>query len=294
MKKILITGANSYIGESFKEYAAENYTGRFEIDTIGVHGEKWHRYDFSKYDAVFHVAGIAHVSTDPKMESEYFKVNRDLTVEVGKIAKAAGVQQFIFMSSSIVYGDSIVGEDANSINLETKLSPSNFYGKSKVEAEEGLLKLSDGDFKVAILRCPMIYGPRCVKGNFPLLTKIAKVAPIFPDIENKRSALYVKNLSEFVATLVETSKSGIFLPQNPDYFKTSEVISLISRASGKKLHLSKGVNALVRFLFGKTESYKKAFGNLYYDMTSSCCDLGYQKYTLQESILDIAKEEGWR
>lgn len=100
MKKILITGADSYIGISFQKWI-QNYPDKYSTDTVDMRGDLWKRRDFSEYDVVFHVAGIAHVSSDPKMEDLYYKVNRDLTIETAEHAKKAGVKQFIFMSSII-------------------------------------------------------------------------------------------------------------------------------------------------------------------------------------------------
>ena len=103
MTKVLITGAGSYVGESVRNYILSTSPGKFEIDAVDTLGDNWKKADYGLYDAVFHVAGIAHVNADPKMEPLYYKVNRDLTIEVAKHAKAAGVKQFVFMSSQIVF-----------------------------------------------------------------------------------------------------------------------------------------------------------------------------------------------
>ena len=105
MKKVLITGKDSYIGISLEQWLMKE-PDNYQVDTVDMKDESWKEKDFSEYDTVFHVAGIAHVSSDPKMEELYYKVNRDLTIETAKKAKAEGVKQFIFMSSIIVYGDS--------------------------------------------------------------------------------------------------------------------------------------------------------------------------------------------
>ena len=86
MKKILITGANSYIGTSF-ERCVSRYPDRYSVDTIDLKDEKWREKSFNGYDVVFHVAGIAHVSTNPKLKDLYYKVNRDLAIETAKKPK---------------------------------------------------------------------------------------------------------------------------------------------------------------------------------------------------------------
>jgi len=176
-KMILITGANSYIGTSFERWL-QRYAEQYSVDTIDMVDGAWREKSFSGYDVVFHVAGIAHVSADPKLEGLYYKVNRDLAIETAVKAKADGVKQFIFMSSIIVYGDSSSIGQERVITFDTEPKPTNFYGDSKLQAEEGIIKLQDERFKVVVLRPPMIYG-KGAKGNYPKLAKMARVLPFF-------------------------------------------------------------------------------------------------------------------
>ena len=167
MKKILITGANSYIGTSFERYIKENYPNEYIIDTVDMIDENWRETDFSGYDSIFHVTGIAHSDSGKISEEKaklYYAVNTDLTVETAKKAKEDGAKQFIFMSSAIVYGDSAPIGRLKIITKDTPVSPANCYGDSKVQAENGILPLSDENFKVVIIRSPMIYG-KGSKGN---------------------------------------------------------------------------------------------------------------------------------
>jgi UDP-glucose 4-epimerase len=285
MKKILITGANSYIGTSFEKWVAQ-WPDKYSVDTVDMKDGSWKEKDFSQYNVVFHVAGIAHVSSDPKMEDLYYKVNRDLTIEAAKKAKAEGVKQFIFMSSIIVYGDS--SSTKRVISRETVPTPSNFYGNSKLQAEEGITPLESDDFKVTILRPPMIYG-KGSKGNYPRLAKLATKLPVFPDIENERSMLHIDNLCEFIRLMVDNEESGLFFPQNKEYVKTSEMVRLIAEAHGKKVRLVKWMNWLIRLTFG-IGVVNKAFGNLVYEQSLSDYDkANYRIRDLRESIL---KTEG--
>ena len=104
MKKILITGANSYIGTSFEKYINDNYADQYQVDTIDMIDSSWREKSFKGYDVVYHVAGIAHSDSgkiSPEKEKLYRNVNTDLTIETAKKAKADGVKQFIFMSSGL-------------------------------------------------------------------------------------------------------------------------------------------------------------------------------------------------
>ena len=132
MKRILITGANSYIGTSFEKYMNENHPDDYHIDTLDMLNSNWKDYDFSGYDVVFHVAGIAHQKETKENAHLYYEVNRDLAIEVAKETKNAGVTQFIFMSSMSVYG---LDYSKELINLQTPTLPKTNYGKSKLQAE---------------------------------------------------------------------------------------------------------------------------------------------------------------
>lgn len=264
MKRILITGANSYIGTSFEHWLTK-YPDRYIVDTVDMVDGSWRNKDFSPYDVVFHVAGTAHVSSDPKLKDLYFKVNRDLAIETAKKAKSESVKQFIFMSSIIVYGDA--SKNKRVINKDTSPSPSNFYGESKLQAEEGLRALDDENFKIVILRPPMIYGKGC-KGNYPKLSKAARILPIFPDIDNERSMFHIDNLCEFIRLMIDNEERGIFFPQNAEYVKTSEMVRLIAEANGKKIKLTKAFNPIIKKMYG-INIVNKVFGNLVYDKSLS-------------------------
>ena len=286
MKKILITGANSYIGTSFETYINENFPTEFSIDTLDMIDGSWRQYDFSKYDVVFHVAGIAH-SDGGKISDEktklYYAVNTDLTVETATKAKAEGVKQFIFMSSAIVYGNSAPIGKIKIISKDTPVNPANCYGDSKVQAEKGILPLNDENFKVVVLRPPMIYG-KGSKGNYPLLAKIALKVPFFPDVKNKRSMLYIENLCEFVRLMADNEEHGVFWPQNSEYSNTSELVQKIAEAHNRKVKLVKGFDWILIILSHVTGLVNKAFGSLCYDMSLSEYKTDYQKVSLKESI----------
>lgn len=282
MKSILITGANSYIGTSLENYL-KKWDSEYKVDTVDMKNESWRNKDFSKYDVVFHVAGIAHVSTDPKMEDLYYKVNRDLTIETAKKAKKDGVKQFIFMSSIIVYGDSSHINKKRVIDKNTVPTPSNFYGKSKLQAEEGIIPLNDQRFKVVVIRPPMIFG-KGSKGNYLKLSRMAQKFPIFPDIKNERSILHIDNLCEFIRLMIVNKECGIFFPQNNEYVGTSELVKLIAEVHGKHVVFTKLFNPVLKLVGNFTGIVNKAFGNLVYEKSISQYKSKYIVKDLIESI----------
>ena len=171
MKKILITGANSYIGMCFERYM-KNYD-EYTTETLDMINPQWEKKDFSSFDTIYHVAGIAHRKETEENAQLYYDVNRDLTIRVAEKAKKEGVKHFVFLSSMSVYG-----VEEGVITRETPPAPKSNYGKSKIQAEEKLNELADENFKVAIMRPPMVYGDGC-KGNYQ---------------QNLKSDLYRKNL----------------------------------------------------------------------------------------------------
>lgn len=285
MKKILITGDHSYIGTSFEKHLAQ-WPDRYQVDTINMRGDDWRKVSFSEYDAVYHVAGIAH-SDYGKISAEradlYYRVNTHLAVETAKKAKADGVKQFIFMSSASVYGESApIGKD-KVVYRDTPVSPVNSYGDSKVQAENGIMPLQDEHFKVAVLRPPMIYGKGC-KGNYSTLTKLAKKLPVFPYVDNQRSMLYIENLVEFVRLVVDNEEQGIFWPQNNEYTNTSEMVKLIAQVHDKRVIMIKGLNWALKLMSHVTGLVNKAFGSLRYDHEMSRYKQEYCVRNLADSI----------
>lgn len=290
MKKVLITGANSYIGVSFENYVREHYSSELSIDTVDMIDGSWREKDFSSYDIVYHVAGIAHADVGnvrDEVKAKYYAINTDIAIETAKKAKMDGVKQFVFMSSAIIYGDSAPYGKKKVITAETEPKPSNFYGDSKWQADKGVRKEADESFTVTVLRPPMIYGKNC-KGNYPALAKMAKKLPVFPDVKNERSMLYIENLCEFLAQVMIRGLGGTYWPQNTEYSRTSELVKLIARASGKKVFVSKAFNwvvAVASKIPGKISGLaNKAFGNLRYDQNMSHYDFKYQIVDLKESI----------
>ncbi len=296
MKKILITGANSYIGTSFEKMVKENHFPIL-IHTIDMMDNNWKKEDFSKYDSIFHVAGIAHADVGPiskEQQSKYYKVNCNLAIETAKKAKKDGVKQFIYMSSIIVYGESTGVGKNRVITKDTKTSPSNFYGDSKLKAELGLQKLSDENFKIVILRPPMIYG-KGSKGNYPMLSKFARRLPIFPKINNERSMLHIDNLCTFVKMMIINEEQGVFYPQNEEYVKTYEMVQCIAKAHGKKILMVRCLNLPIRLL-GHTPGkigglINKAFGNLVYEKQMSLYKESYNIRNFHESIKETEENK---
>lgn len=277
MKRILITGKNSYVGTCFLKWI-ENFSEEFEVDSISLRDESWKKMNFSKYDVVYHVAGLAHIKETKENSHLYYKVNRDLTFNVAKKAKQDGVKHFIFLSSMSVYG-----LEQGMISKETLEAPITNYGISKLEAEKLVLSLESAEFKVAIIRPPMIYG-KGSKGNYSKLVKLVRRTPFFPDVENQRSMLYIDNLSEFIRLLIINKDHGIFFPQNKEYVKTSEMVQYLSEIYRKKVILTSVFNFLLIRIGFKFSVINKIFGTLVYEKEMSQYTNPYQIRSFRESL----------
>ena len=291
MKKILIAGANSFIGISFETYLRDHFSGEYVVDTVDMIDGSWREGNYSGYDSVFFVAGIAHSDSgkiSKEREKLYYAVNTDLAIETAKKMKGDGVKQFIFMSSAIVYGESAPLGKNRVITKDTPVSPENCYGDSKVQAENGIRPLSDDSFKVVILRPPMIYG-KGSKGNYPTLVKLAVKTPVFPAVKNQRSMLYVGNLCVFVRLMVENEESGTFWPQNGEYTNTTEMVKMIAAAHDKKIAVVKGCGWALKLLSCFTGLVNKAFGSLCYEMELSTYKADNRIKNLKESIEETEK-----
>lgn len=287
MKKVLITGAGSYVGTNVMQYLMQD-VANFEVDTVDTFGDNWKKADYSKYDVVYHVAGIAEVNGKKGMENLYYRINTDLTIEIAKYAKRAGVKQFIFMSSMIVYQETRSLKDVV-ITKNTPLSPNGVYGDSKRKAEEGLRGLADNDFKICILRPPMIYGPKS-KSNLVRLGKLATLVPVFPNWRNKRSMLYIDNLSEFVRNAILRELSGVFFPQNKEQSATVDIIKFFAKRYGHKIWITRIFNPLVFLGSFILQPINKMFASYYYEPAMSIYDFEYQKVSFEESLSKIDLE----
>ena len=291
MKRVLITGAGSYVGTHVMEWL-QKAPDNFYVEAVDTFGENWKNTDYTKFDVVYHVAGIAEVNGKKGMEDVYYKVNTDLTIDIAKHAKAAGVKQFIFMSSMIVYKET-QSLKPKVVTPNTTPAPNTVYGDSKLKAEVGLQELASTTFKICILRPPMIYGPKS-KSNFLRLSWLATITPIFPSWHNQRSMLYIDNLAEFVKQAILRGLTGTFYPQNKELADTVEIVRFFAKKYNHKIWFSKLLNPFVWIGSFFLQPLNKMFASYYYDPKMSKTDFEYQIVSQEESFNDLAMTEANR
>lgn len=261
MIRVCITGAGSYIGTRIGLHLMQNQ-GQYEVTEVDV-SRPWQAEWLNGFDAVIHVAGIAHQKETDENRALYTTVNRDLALEVAKAAKDGGVKQFIFFSSMSVYGI-----NTGHIDADTAPAPNTAYGISKWEAEQGLEQLEDESFRVAVIRPPMIYGKGC-KGNYPRLSALARSLPVFPRVDNRRSMLYIGTLCSFIQKLLESGEGGLYFPQNREYVNTTALVKEVAHCHNRRIAALPGFGWLLKKLEGRISLVDKVFGSLTYDQRMS-------------------------
>lgn len=266
--QILIIGKNSYIGDHINEWLSKY---GHEVTQLDVLTDKWKTFDYSPFEAIVHVAGIVH---QPKCNDWelYKRVNTEMPISIATMAKEQGVKQYVFFSTMGVYGldkkliPNIVDED-------TPLLAEDMYGKSKLMAEEGLMKLQDNVFNVVCVRPPSVYGKGCRGGYITGFTSVVRIFPVIPQAyeDVKQSFVYIDNLTEFIRLAIEYGMHGAFCPQDDKTVSANELLKAIAVGLGKKYRASRVLGMLVRWGHF-IPLVKKAYGGVEYTMSLSTLD----------------------
>lgn len=225
--RLLITGSSGFIGSNFIKNS-----NQFDITEIDLLTIKTDKISFINIDSVLHLAAMVHQMKGAP-EEQYYKINRDLAYEVAKRAKWQGVKQFVLMSTAKVYGESSTNDGY--WNEESDCNPTDPYGKSKLEAETLISSLADENFKVAIIRSPLVYGAG-VKANMFNLVKLVDKLPVLPlgGISNQRSMVYIGNLVALINNIISQQASGIFIAGDRLPLSTTSLVEYIRMALNKK------------------------------------------------------------
>ena len=283
--RVVITGADSYIGNNIQSYILSNEPGA-EVVQVDVADEAWLEFDFSGYDAVVHVAAIVHRKDIDNWEL-YRKVNVELTAEIAHRAKTQGVGQFVFLSSMAVYGvEKSLSKTKSLISPRTELKPTSLYGKSKYLAEQRLTELESESFRVAIVRPPNVYGPGCRGGYISTYASIVSKFPAIPKAFTsvKQSVLYIDNLSRFIYLLILRQKRGVYTPQDEVSVSAVEIMRVISEGLGLKKKTNSFLGLLV-YPFFFLSLVRKGYGGVSYDQDLSFYeDLDYLIVPYKEGI----------
>ncbi|MFK4726820.1 UDP-glucose 4-epimerase [Bradyrhizobium niftali] len=299
---VLVTGASGFVGghvvpalarEGWSvRRAVRSLTGAGDevvIETIGPETD-W-KAALEGVDAVVHLAARVHHKHEEQAVQLYRNVNIAGTLHLARCAAAAGVRQFIFVSTVLVHGRSNEGRAPFSEN--DILTPRGFYGMSKAAAEAGLRTLArDSVMSISVIRPPLVYGAGA-KGNFALLTRAVSLGlPLpFAAIRNHRAFLAVQNLSSFILRRLAhpdpASNFEIFLVADREQVSTPEFIERLAKASGKSPRLFRVPPDLLGTLLsvaGRQDTHDSLIGSLELNISKAIATGWEPQVSLDEGL----------
>ncbi|MDC8105116.1 NAD-dependent epimerase/dehydratase family protein [Chryseobacterium sp. PTM-20240506] len=231
---ITITGASGFVGKNLSTFLESK---DHHVTSLSLRNENWRNEFPMNGDAIIHLAGKAHDTSNTSDDQEYYKINRDLTIELFNKFLNSEIKEFFYFSSVKAVADRV----DHVLIEEAEANPYTPYGKSKKEAEEYIFNqsLPEGK-KVYIIRPCMIHGPGN-KGNLNLLYKVVKKGLPWPlaAFGNKRSFLSIDNLNFLVNEILmnKNVSSGIYNFADDDAISTNDLIRTINSAVNKKAKL---------------------------------------------------------
>jgi nucleoside-diphosphate-sugar epimerase len=291
MHKILVTGANGFVGNAIYMHLINN--NNYEIigsarnpnnDRLTASpslsaNANWFPL-LSGCNTVIHTAGRAHIlkDRDPDSLSTFREINTTGTLTLAKQAADAGVQRFIFISS--------IGVNGSTCNMalteQTEPSPTDPYAISKFEAENGLWDIvSQYPMEVVIIRPTLIYGPGAV-GNFSILLKaIQKNLPLpLGKVTNKRTFLGIDNLIDLIQVCIHhpAAANQLYLVGDSEIVSTPDLIKALGICMGHTTHLVPLPISLVSIfakMIGKKRQFDKLTGDLWINSSKAKIQLGW-------------------
>ena len=281
MKKIMVTGASGYIGKSF----IRKHISEYEFMSVSLRSGL--PTNFNDVKTVLHLSALVH-QTKKYPNTRYFEINTKQTELLAKKAKKQGVEHFVFFSTVAVYGvNGYLNNQGEIINEESDCHPVSAYAKSKLEAEKILLNMESDDFKISIVRPPVVYGLDC-PGNMQRLKALVQRFPFLPfDYDaNKRSMVNIENLLHFTKQVINEKATGILIPQDTDKYSIKQIVAILSSSMGKKPLFFKLPIIVFNFLARiKPQMMSSLYGTLVFDSTASNRKTKYvEKITAEEGL----------
>lgn len=234
LMKILIIGSDSYIARSFIDQYSSSYDIRM-ASRVSTLQKKETVYEdlfkispglFHNVDVVMNFIAIVHQSKESNYHV-YDRINNHLAIDIALKAKQANVKHFIQMSSIAVYGNQ------SHICEESKPMPITYYAKTKLCADNELIKMRDGDFEVSLLRPPMVYGKGAPGNMSRIILLCQKRIPLpMKGIENRRDFIYIGNLVQYLDYTILKKISGVILVSDRSPISTSELIRKVYKVAG--------------------------------------------------------------
>ncbi|MNG83413.1 3 beta-hydroxysteroid dehydrogenase/Delta 5--_4-isomerase [compost metagenome] len=300
---VLVTGANGFVGKAVCEHllglgvnvrgaVRGNPLASYQVQGSSLTADANWAAQLQNVDVVVHCAARVHVMSDTATDplAAFRAVNTEGTLNLAKQAANAGVKRFIFISSIKVNGEHT--EPGKPFDEGVQSPPQDPYGRSKYEAEQGLMTLAtEGEMTVTIIRPPLIYG-NGVKANFASMVKwVRKGVPLpFAQLNNARSLLALPNLCDFIAKVLEhpAAANQVFLVADPVAVSTSQLLTAIADAEGVPIRLFYIPPGLIRGLgrcLGIDSKLQRIYGSLEIDTSKAQNRLGWSApYSLFQTL----------
>lgn len=294
---VLVTGATGFIGQGLvrdlsriAKYAlrlgtrsavlqSQDTVPVFHVGNVGPHTD-W-RAALDGVDCVIHTVGKAHAPQhdSPGSLNDYRNVNVHGTLQLARQAAAVGVRRMIFLSSVKVNGENTVSAPFTPFDTPC---PTDAYGVSKWEAEQGLWDISRRTgMELVVVRPPLVYGPG-VKGNLArLLRLVTKGVPLpLNAIYNKRSFVALANLTDLLVKCIEhpAAAGQTFMVSDGEDVSTPELIRRMAQAAGCNARLFYVPLSFLRVaagLFGRISDFDRLSMSLQVDISHTRNTLGW-------------------
>ncbi|TVT58066.1 MAG: SDR family oxidoreductase [Sedimenticola thiotaurini] len=296
--RILLTGATGFIGRGLLERVTT--LGNLELaaavrksevvlpeavekfQVTGLEPDTDWRKVVRGIDTVIHSAARVHVmkevATDPL--SEFRRINVDGTLNFARQAVEAGLRRFIFISSIKVNGESTIA--GIPYFADAQPMPTDSYGISKMEAEQGLRALAEETgLEVVIIRPTLVYGPGVKANFFNMMRWLQKGVPLpFGAINNRRSLIALDNLVDLIVTCIDhpSAANQTFLVSDDEDLSTTELLWRTAAALGKPARLvpvPQGMLVSGLRLLGKGDLAQRLCGSLQVDISKTRALLGW-------------------
>ncbi len=296
---VLVTGANGFIGRALVAHLLRRHD---RVVVAGVRRPEAHvptgaekrtvpalgpdadwTAALAGIDQVVHAAARVHVMDETEADplTAFRRVNTQGALALAEQAARAGVRRFVFISSIKVNGEQTA--PGQPFDADQPVAPTDPYGLSKHEAEQGLLRLArDTAMEVVIIRPVLVYGPG-VGANFASLMRWLKRGLPLPlgAVRNRRSLVSLDNLVDLIAVCLDhpNAANQVFLVSDGEDLSTTDLLRRLGQALGRRpwlLPVPSHLLALAARLVGRTSITQRLLGSLQVDIGKNRRLLGWQ------------------